>query len=114
MTITHWPFNERPRERLLQNGAHSLTDAELLAILIRHGKKGQSAVDVARKLLQNFKGVRGILSASLENFCSEPSLGLAKYCQLQAAAEIGRRCLREALHQKTAIMTSRDAEEYII
>jgi DNA repair protein RadC len=114
MSILHWPLNERPRERLLQNGVQSLTDGELLAILLRHGGKGQSAVDIARELLKNFKGVRGILSASLEDFCSEPSLGLAKYCQLQAAAEIGRRCLRESLNQKQAILTCRDAEEYII
>ncbi len=114
MSIHQWPASERPRERLIQQGAKVLSDAELLAILIRHGGKGQSAVDVARELLQQFNGLRGILTASCSAFCAEPSLGLAKYCQLQAASELGRRCLRETMHQRTAIRHSKDAEEYII
>ena len=114
MSINQWPARERPRERLTQYGASALSDAELLAILIRHGGKGYSAVDVARKLLHHFNGLRGILTAGSAIFCAEPGLGPAKYCQLQAAAELGKRCLRENLHNRQSIQYSKDAEEFII
>ncbi len=114
MSINQWPNQERPRERLLQQGAHALSDAELLAILIRHGRKGQSAVDLSRKLLQQHKSLRGILNASLSEFCSELGLGTAKYCQLQAAAELGKRCLKEAVCNLPSIRHSQDAADFLI
>lgn len=114
MPINHWPTHERPRERLVHQGAEVLSDAELLAILIRHGGKGHSAVDIARGLLNKFNGLRGILTADLHIFCAQASLGPAKYCQLQAAAELGRRCLRESMHHRRTIHHSKDAEDFII
>lgn len=114
MSINQWPTDERPRERLTQKGAHTLSDAELLAILINHGGKGESAVDIARKLLNQFNGLRGIFSANAATFCATPHLGVAKYCQLQAAAELGRRYLRETMNHRQMITHSKDAEEFII
>lgn len=114
MSINQWPIHERPRERLIQYGAGNLSDAELLSILFGHGGKGSSAMDLARKLLMEFNGLRGILTADLNSFCACPNLGLAKYCQLQACAELGRRYLREHLYQRQTIQHSKDAEEFII
>jgi DNA repair protein RadC len=114
MPITQWPSQERPRERLTQQGASALSDAELLAILIRHGGKGHSAVDIARQLLKSFNGLRGIVTADSAKFCNLPGLGVAKYCQIQAAAELGRRCLRENMHCRQTIHHSKDAEEFLI
>lgn len=114
MSINQWPNQERPRERLLQQGANVLSDAELLAILIRHGKKGQSAVDLSRKLLQQYKSLRGVLNAPVFDFCAEPGLGTAKYCQLQAAAEMGRRCLKEAVCSLPSIRNSHEAADFLI
>ncbi|OYV71729.1 MAG: hypothetical protein B7Z70_16010 [Acidithiobacillus ferrivorans] len=95
MAITDWPRDERPRERLLQSGAASLSDAELLAIFLRVGLPGKSAVDLARELLQAFGGVRGLLTTARKNFCAHKGLGDAKYAQLQAVLELGRRHLAE-------------------
>lgn len=114
MSIHQWPASERPRERLLQLGAAALSDAELLAILLRHGGKSRNAVDLARSLINRFKDLRGILTAGIAAFCAETDLGIAKYCQLQAAAEIGRRCLRETMHHRQAIQHSQDAADFII
>lgn len=98
----------------MQQGASALSDAELLAILIRHGDKGRSAVDVARELLQEFSGLRGVLTASPAVFCLQRGLGVAKYCELQAAAELGRRCLHENMLDRQSIQHSRDAQDFII
>lgn len=114
MSISQWPANERPRERLLRQGAGALSDAELLAIILCHGGKGRSAVDVARELLNQFNGLRGILTTNATVFCAGPGLGLAKYCQLQSAAELGRRYLRETMNHRQAIVHSKDAEDFII
>lgn len=69
MAITDWPIEERPREKLLNRGAHALSDAELLAIFLRTGVKGKSAVDLARELLAYFGGLRPLLEASQQDFC---------------------------------------------
>src|SRR6266480_210752 len=86
MAITDWPVQERPRERLLALGAASLADAELLAILLRTGIKGKSAVDLARQLLGRFGSVAGLLDAGSANLAETPGLGTAKLAQLQAAS----------------------------
>ena len=97
MPITDWPAAERPREKLLARGASALTDAELLAIFLRTGIKGRTAVDLARDLLGRFGTLRGLLRAGRPEFCAVHGLGDAKYVQLQAVLEIARRHLAEAL-----------------
>jgi DNA repair protein RadC len=99
MPITDWPENERPREKLLRQGAGQLTDAELLAIFLRTGIPGKTALDLARELLSRFGGLRQLLQADQQSFCSGRGLGKAKYVQLQATLEISRRHLRETLER---------------
>jgi len=97
MPITDWPQAERPREKLLARGPEVLSDAELLAIFLRTGVAGKTAVDVARELLLQFGGLRPLLMSGRTALCATPGLGNAKYAQLMAALEIGRRHLGEAL-----------------
>ena len=92
MTISQWPLAERPREKLLNKGAEALSDAELLAIFLRTGCKGVTAVDLARQLLHNFGGLKPMLQASQAEFCQHNGLGDAKYAHgRQAAYFITRR-----------------------
>jgi DNA repair protein RadC len=93
MPISDWPEDDRPREKLLAKGPTSLSDAELLAIFLRTGTKGKSAVDIARALLAKFGSLAGLIAASREAFSAVPGLGSAKYAQLQAASELTRRAL---------------------
>ena len=102
MAIRDWPTGERPREKLLQLGPKSLSDAELLAIFLRTGCRGMSAVDLARGLLIEFEGIGGLLRADLTTFCQVKGLGPAKYAQLQAVLELARRHLGESLVRDTA------------
>lgn len=102
MAITDWPIDERPREKLLLKGPSALSDAELLAIFLRTGISGMTAVDMARQLLQNFNGLRPLLEASQAEFCDHIGLGPAKYAQLQAVLEMARRHLQQALHKPEA------------
>jgi len=97
MAITDWPTAERPREKLLTKGACSLSDAELLAIFLRTGCKGHSAVDLARLLLTQFGDLRQLLLASPDDFYQAPGMGPAKYDQLQAIREMGNRFLNQTL-----------------
>ncbi len=97
MAITDWPIAERPREKLLMHGAGTLSDSELLAIFLRIGLPGKSAVELARELLQNFGSLRRLLCAEKKQFCEQPGLGPAKYVQLQAVLEIARRHIGEQL-----------------
>ncbi|RMD78877.1 MAG: JAB domain-containing protein [Gammaproteobacteria bacterium] len=99
MAIKDWPEGERPRERLLAQGAGSLSDAELLAIFLRTGVRGRSALDLARALLARYGGLRRLLAAPAEELCAAPGLGPAKYAQLQAALEMARRHLDEGLRR---------------
>ena len=99
MPITDWPEDERPRERLLRHGAAQLSDAELLAIFLRTGIPGKTALDLARELLTRFGGLRQLLLADQQSFCNGRGLGTAKYVQLQASLEISRRHLRETLER---------------
>jgi DNA repair protein RadC len=91
MTITEWPEDERPREKLLARGAEALTDAELLAIFLRTGVSGKSAVDLARDLLTELGGLQGLFSADQQRFCSANGLGPAKFAQLQAVLAMSKR-----------------------
>ncbi len=113
MAIKDWPASERPRERLLTSGAGDLSDAELLAIFLRTGTRGQSAVDLARDLLRRFGSLRRLLKASRSEFCSAPGLGDAKFAQLQAALEMGRRHLDEPLRRGNPISNPADTERFL-
>ena len=95
MAITDWPQDERPRERLLAQGAGVLSDAELLAIFLRVGIPGKSAVDLARELIGHFGSLTQLFATSLEAFSAIPGMGPAKYAQLQAVLEMARRALGE-------------------
>jgi DNA repair protein RadC len=97
MTIIDWPEEERPREKLLCYGAGALSDAELLAIFLRIGVKGKSAVDLARELLVRFGSLNGLFAAPAKEFVAIAGLGSAKYAQLHAVLELARRTLREEL-----------------
>jgi DNA repair protein RadC len=113
MAITDWPEAERPREKLLLQGASSLSDGELLAIFLRTGVKGQSAVDLARHLLMRFGGIRPLIRADLQTFCREMGLGPAKYVQLQAVMEISRRCQAEQLQRDSALTSPDLVRDYL-
>lgn len=114
MAICDWPSAERPREKLLAQGAGSLSDAELLAIFLRTGVKGKSAVDLARELLQEFGGLRALLTADLATFCIPLGLGSAKYAQLQAVLEMARRHLAEQLAHGDALTSPDLTRRYLL
>jgi DNA repair protein RadC len=101
--IRAWPLAERPRERLLARGAAALSDAELVAIFLRTGVAGRTAVDLARELLSEFGGLRGLLEAEAAAICARRGLGPAKYAQLQASVEMARRHLAERLNRGEAL-----------
>ena len=113
MTIKHWPAQERPREKLLAQGAVALSDAELLAIFLRTGCTGRSALDLARDLLSEFGGLRGILAADCTRFCAARGLGTAKFAQLQAVLEMGKRHLAETLRRGAAFTSAQAVKHYV-
>jgi DNA repair protein RadC len=113
MSITDWPADERPREKLLDLGAEALTDAELLAIFLRTGVAGKSAVDLARELLSTYGGLIGLFSARQEAFCAAKGLGVAKFAQLRAVLELSRRYLREELGERDAITSPEATRRYL-
>ncbi len=113
--LKNWPKLERPREKLLHFGAHSLSDAELLAIFLRTGVKGCHVVDLARVLLKNFGSIANIYQANHDEFCQQHGLGTAKYVQLQACLEMSKRFLAEQLVQKgNALTSSLATKNYLI
>src|SRR6266702_4354982 len=117
MAITDWPLQERTRERLFALGAGSLADAELLAILLRTGVKGKSAVDVARQLLGRFGSVAALLEAGSGSLAETPGLGSAKLAQLQAALELARRALKEEISSRDALsspLAVREQEVFVV
>jgi DNA repair protein RadC len=113
MSIRDWPAAERPREKLLEMGSASLSDAELLAIFLRTGVAGKSAVDLARHLLNQFGSLRSLLEADLSAFSDQLGLGPAKFAQLQAVLEMGRRHLAERLRHKSALENPQAVREYL-
>ncbi len=106
--ITQWPETERPRERLLSQGPHALTDAQLLAILLRVGRHGSSAVQVGMDILGRLGGVAGLAQCGIEELCAIPGVGKAKAAQLKAALELGKRALAGPLIKGAKITSSRD------
>ncbi|MFT5691075.1 MAG: DNA repair protein RadC [Oceanicoccus sp.] len=113
MAITDWPEAERPREKLIKLGASSLSNAELLAIFLRTGTPGMTAVDLSRQLLSQFGGLRALLSADQGEFCKGYGLGLAKFAQLQAVLEIGRRHLQEGMERGDSLTSADMTRQYL-
>ncbi len=113
MSIRNWPAEDRPRERLLEHGAGSLTDAQLLAIFLRTGVAGRSAVDLARELLEQFGSLRALLEADLNTFSAHLGLGPAKFAQLQAVLEMSRRHLAEHLSRDSVLENPAAVREYL-
>ena len=114
MAITDWPPEERPREKLLARGPQSLSDAELLAIFLRTGLQGITAVDLARRLLAEFGGLRQLLEADLSAFSAHKGLGPAKYAQLQAALEMTRRHLWERLQRGDPLGSPEETRRFLL
>ena len=106
--INQWPASERPRERLLEQGAETLSDAQLLAILLRVGRADSSAVAVALELLQRLDGLKGLANRGTDELCRISGVGPAKAAQLKAALELGKRALATPLASGTRIGSSRD------
>lgn len=113
MAINDWPAAERPRERLLAQGAAALSDAELLAIFLRVGVKGKSAVDLARELIRRFGSLTQLFAASRDEFSAIPGMGPAKYAQLQAVLEMARRALSEQMQRGDAFSTPGNVRDYL-
>jgi DNA repair protein RadC len=113
MSIREWPEDDRPREKLINRGAENLTDTELLAIFLRTGVKGKSAIELARDLLDDFKGLRNLLYADRDRFCQHKGLGLAKYTQLHAVLELARRHLNETLMETDTFTSPREVCNFL-
>jgi DNA repair protein RadC len=112
-SIKQWPEQERPRERLLSQGAHSLSDAELLAIFLRSGSKQHSAVELARILIQHFGHLNAVFDSSLEEILQFHGIAESKYSQLMAVKELGRRYLKHQLHQGLDLSRSDLIRDYL-
>lgn len=114
MKIQQWMTKERPREKLLQQGGESLSDAELLAIFIRTGVTGCNAVELSQQLLYQFGSLRDLLNAPKAQFCHTKGLGLAKYAQLQAVLEISKRYLAEPLKRDRSLESAQQTKAFLM
>ena len=114
MAITDWPAAERPREKLIELGAEALSDAELLAIFLRVGVTGKSAVDLARDLLTQFASLNGIFAATEHELSQVHGIGASKYVQLQAIFEMSRRALSEQLQQRDVFKSPQAVRDYLV
>ena len=113
MGIADWPPQDRPRERLLAQGAARLTDAELVAVCLRSGIRGKSAVDLARELITQFRGLGGLLGAEVPDLRRVKGLGAAKAAQLAAVLELARRALHEELRAGSTLTTPGAVRDYL-
>lgn len=113
MSIREWPQSERPREKLLKQGAQVLSDAELLAIFLRTGVAGKSAIRLARELLASAGGLRGLLSQTCNQVCQNKGVGEAKFVQFQAALELGKRYLFEQIDKQDALTSPTASRNYL-
>lgn len=113
MAITDWPEDERPRERLLAHGASALSDAELLAIFLRVGVRGKSAVDLARDLISHFGSLGRLFCAPLTELCSVHGMGEAKFSQLQAVFEMSRRALEERMRSRDVLGSPGEVRDWL-
>lgn len=114
MKILDWPEQERPREKLLHFGAHTLSDAELLAIFLQTGLKGKNAVQVAKSALQNHGSLRALLQAPRRKLLTTDGFGMAKYALLQASIELQKRNLTEQMIRERSFLHADDASSYLI
>lgn len=113
MAITDWPAGERPREKLQDKGAVALSDAELLAIFLRTGVQGKSAVDLARDLLQRFGSLGGIFCASADSISEVRGMGVSKFVQLQATFEMVRRALTEQMVERDVLSSPEKVRDFL-
>jgi DNA repair protein RadC len=113
MPITDWPEAERPREKLLAHGASSLSDAELLALFIRTGLKGRTALDLARDWISTFGSLRHFLDATPREMIALPGLGPAKLAELHAALELGRRHLETTLERQDVMSSPETTRNFL-
>lgn len=114
MRITSWPENDRPRERLIKHGAGALSDAELLAIFLRTGIKGKTALDLARELLLHFGTIEKLLDSELDEFSQVKGMGQAKFCQLKASLELVRRNYQFKAENPTAFNDPETVKMYLL
>jgi DNA repair protein RadC len=113
MSIRNWPADDRPREKLIERGASALTDAELLAIFLRVGVVGKSAVELSRELLDRFGSIADVVNAPRETFCALHGMGEAKYAQLQASVEIARRALASRMREMPVMNSPDTVQDYL-
>lgn len=113
MSITDWPEAERPREKLLNQGAKALSDAELLALFLRTGTKGKTAVDLGRDLLNRFGGLRQLLEQNPQKMAAVDGMGPARATQLCAVVELGQRYLDSTLRREQALTDPTQAGDYL-
>src|ERR1700704_3694641 len=114
MSIRHWPGAERPREKLLERGAHALSDAELVALLLGSGSRGRSAVELARSLIADFGSLRELLNAEAQRCLAQAGIGPARYAILKAAVELARRHFREALRVGPALAAPEATRTFLL
>lgn len=114
-SIKNWPSDEKPREKLLKYGEHTLSDVELIAILLRTGTKGESAVELAMEIMDKFGTFRNMSHTSLNAWKQIKGLGIAKISQIKAAIEIGRRMNEQELKEKKVkIRTPLEAVKFVL
>lgn len=113
MSLKNWSPSERPREKLIRLGARTLSDAELLAILLRSGTPARDVVEIARDTLSTLGGITGLVSCPLKRFCDQPGLGVAGYTQIQASLELARRHAFETLERGDALSSPARVRRYL-
>ena len=113
MRFSDWPSTEKPREKLLNEGAQVLSDTELLAVLLRTGTKNKTVIDLSRELIQKFGGIRSLLEANTEELCRHPGLGKAKCAEIKVIMEIAKRYLAESLKYGSVLANSLETKNYL-
>ena len=113
MAISDWPAPQRPRERLIEHGAATLTDAELLALILRVGVTGKNAIELGHDMLGHFGSLNGLFHATLAEFSSVHGLGPAKFAMLQAVLELAQRALSEQMSEGVALNTSPAVRQFL-
>ncbi len=113
MGINHWPEDQRPRERLIRQGAQVLSDAELLSVFLRVGVRGKSAVDLGRDMLEEFGSLRTLFAANLQDFSKVHGLGSAKFAQLQAVLELAKRSISEELQINSTLSSPQAVKQFL-